>query len=51
LSSVFSDVAYQALVAKLVKRDDSAEANAKLGLSESGANIIGPSVAGLLVRG
>jgi MFS family permease len=48
--AVFSDVAYQALVAKLVKREDLVEANAKLGLSESGANIIGPSVAGLLVQ-
>jgi MFS family permease len=48
--SVFSDVAYQALVVKIVKRDDLVEANAKFGLSESGANIVGPSIAGLLVQ-
>jgi hypothetical protein len=48
--AVFADVAYQTLVAKLVKRDDLVEANAKFGLSESGANIVGPSLAGLLVQ-
>lgn len=48
--AVFSDVAYQTLVAKLVKREDLVEANAKFGLSESGANIVGPSIAGALVQ-
>jgi predicted MFS family arabinose efflux permease len=48
--AVFSDVAYQTLVAKLVKREDLVEANAKFGLSESSANIVGPSLAGALVQ-
>lgn len=47
---VFSDVAYQALVARLVNRSDLVEANSKFGLSESGAGIVGPSLAGLLVQ-
>lgn len=48
--SVFSDVAYQALVAKLVKRADLVQANSKFGLSESAAAIGGPSLAGVLVQ-
>ena len=48
--AVFSDVAYQALVARLVKREDLMEANSKFGLSEPGAAIVGPSLAGLLVQ-
>lgn len=48
--AVFADVAYQTLVAKLAKRDDLVEANARFGLSESCASIAGPGLAGLLVQ-
>ena len=48
--AVFADLAYQAVVAKLVSRDELVDANAKFGLSESSADLIGPSVAGLLVQ-
>jgi MFS family permease len=48
--AVFADLAYQAVVAKLVPRDELVDANAKFGLSESSADLIGPSIAGLLVQ-
>ena len=48
--AVFADLAYQAVVAKLVPRDALVDANAKFGLSESSADLIGPSAAGLLVQ-
>ena len=48
--SVFVDVAYQALVVRLVGREQLVDANTNFGLSESSANIAGPSLAGLLVQ-
>jgi predicted MFS family arabinose efflux permease len=48
--SVFADVAYQALVVKLVAREQLIDANAKIGLSESSAGIAGPSLGALLVQ-
>jgi MFS family permease len=48
--SVFADVAYQAFIAKLVAREQLIDANAKIGLAESGAGIAGPGLAGLLVQ-
>jgi MFS family permease len=48
--AVFADLAYQAVVAKLVQRNELVDANAKFGLSESSADIAGPSLAGILVQ-
>lgn len=48
--SVFADVAYQAFIPKLVARDQLIDANAKIGVAESGAGIAGPGIAGLLVH-
>jgi MFS family permease len=48
--AVFAELAYQALIPKLVERDDLLEANARIGLSESSADLLGPSVAGALVQ-
>ncbi len=48
LTTVF-DVAYQSFLPRLVARDDLVDANTKLGLSQSGAAVAGPGIAGLLV--
>jgi MFS family permease len=49
LLTVFFDVAYQSYLPVLVDRDHLVEANSKLEISRSGAQIAGPGVAGLLV--
>ena len=48
--TVFFDVAYQSYLPFLVERDDLVEANAKLEVSRSGAQIAGPGIAGLLIQ-
>jgi hypothetical protein len=48
--AVFTDVAYQALVPTLVGRDELVSANARLAVSESSADIVGPGLAGVLVQ-
>jgi MFS family permease len=48
--TVFFDVAYQSYLPFLVERTDLVEANSKLEVSRSGANIGGPGLAGLLVQ-
>ena len=48
--AVFTDVAYQALLPILVGRDELVSANARLALSESSADIVGPGLAGVLVQ-
>jgi hypothetical protein len=47
--TVFFDVAYQSVLPSLVARDEISEANAKLELTRSAAQVSGPSVAGGLV--
>lgn len=47
--SVLFDVAYQSYLPSLVDRDQLVEGNAKLELSRSGAHLVGPSVAGVLI--
>jgi MFS family permease len=47
---VFFDVAYQSYLPSVVDRDRLVEGNAKLELSVSASNIIGPGVAGFLVE-
>ncbi|MFM9442625.1 MFS transporter [Streptomyces acidiscabies] len=47
--TVFFDVAYQTYLPEIVERDRLADANGKLELSRSGAQIAGPGLAGLLV--
>jgi MFS family permease len=49
-NAVFADAAYQVLIAKLVRREELVEANAKFALSESSADIAGPGLAGVLVQ-
>ena len=49
LLTVLFDVSYQAYVPSLVERDDLVQANAKLALSESVAEVSGPGIAGFLV--
>src|SRR5919199_2128290 len=48
--TVFFDVAYQAYLAVLVKREHLVEGNSKLEVSRSVAQIAGPGVAGALVQ-
>jgi MFS family permease len=48
--TVFFDVAYQAYLPALVDRDQLVEGNAKLAASDAGAQVGGPSVAGLLIH-
>ena len=48
--SVFFDVAYQAYLPVLVRRDHVAEGNTKLGLTDSLAEIAVPGLTGLLVQ-
>jgi MFS family permease len=47
--TVFFDVAYQSYLPSLVERDRLADANGKLEVSRSGAQLAGPGLAGLLV--
>jgi MFS family permease len=47
--TVFFDVAYQSYLPSLVEKTDFADANSKLELSRSGAQVGGPGAAGLLV--
>src|SRR3954452_20559968 len=49
LLTVLFDVSYQAYVPSLVEREDLVQANAKLALSESVAEVSGPGIAGFLV--
>jgi MFS family permease len=48
--TVFFDVAYQSYLPALVDRDQLADGNSKLQMSESGAAIAGPGLAGVLVQ-
>lgn len=48
--TVFFDVAYAAYLPSLIDRDRLVEGNAKLEISRSGAHLIGPGVAGVLVE-
>ncbi len=48
--TVLFDVSYQAYVPSLVDRENILEANAKLALSESVAEVSGPGIAGFLVQ-
>ena len=47
--TVFFDVAYQAYLPSLIRREDLVEGNSKLELSRSGAGLLGPGLAGLLI--
>ncbi len=47
---VFFDVAYQSYLPSVVDRDRLVEGNAKLELSVSASNIVGPGIAGFLVE-
>src|SRR3954462_14141213 len=49
LLTVLFDVSYQAYVPTLVERENIVQANAKLALSESVAEVSGPGIAGFLV--
>ena len=49
LLTVLFDVSYQAYVPSLVQRENLVQANAKLALSESVAEVSGPGIAGFLV--
>jgi MFS family permease len=49
--TVFFDVAYQAYVPNLVERDVLLDANARLEVSHSAAQLVGPGIGGLLVQG
>ena len=49
LFTVMFDVSYQAYVPSLVQREQLVQANAKLALSESVAEVSGPGIAGFLV--
>lgn len=48
--TVFFDVAYQSYLPSLIERDDLVDANSKLEISRSGAQIGGPGLAGMLVQ-
>ncbi len=48
--TVFFDVAYQSYLPSIVERDDLVEGNAKLEISRSGAALVGPTIAGVLVE-
>src|SRR5918996_717665 len=47
---VFFDVAYQSYLPSVVERDQLVEGNAKLELSASASQIVGPGIAGFLVE-
>jgi len=48
--TVFFDIAYQSYLPSLVGRDDLVEGNAKLEISRSGAGLVGPTIAGVLIE-
>jgi MFS family permease len=48
--TVFFDVAYQSYLPRLVRKEQLVEGNAKLEISNSGASIAGPGLAGLLIQ-
>lgn len=48
--TVFFDVAYQAYLPAVVDREQLLEGNARLTLSYSGAQVVGPGIAGVLVQ-
>jgi MFS family permease len=48
--TVFFDVAYQSYLPSLVEHGDLVDANSKLEISRSGAQIGGPGIAGLLIQ-
>ncbi|HEX5828480.1 MAG TPA: MFS transporter [Candidatus Limnocylindrales bacterium] len=47
--TVFFDVAYQSYLPSIVARDQLVEGNSKLEITRSGAQILGPGLAGLLI--
>ncbi len=49
VATVFFDVSYQSYLPSLVDRDQLVEGNSKLEVSRSGAQILGPGIAGYLV--
>jgi predicted MFS family arabinose efflux permease len=50
LLTVFFDVAYQSIVPSLVRSERLLEANSKLALSASTAEVIGPAMTGMLIQ-
>jgi len=50
LLTVFFDISYQAILPSLVERSQLVEGNSKLEWSRSGAQVIGPGMAGLVVQ-
>ena len=49
VATVFFDVAYQSYLPSLVERDQLIDGNSKLEISRSGAQILGPGMAGVLI--
>jgi len=50
LLTVFFDISYQAILPSLVERSQLVEGNSKLEWSRSGAQVVGPGMAGLVVQ-
>jgi len=50
LLTVFFDVAYQSIVPSMVSKDRLLEANSKLALTASTAEVIGPAMTGMLIQ-
>lgn len=50
VGTVLFDVAYQSYLPQIVRREDLLAGNAKLGLSQSVAQVGGPGIAGVLIR-
>jgi Na+/melibiose symporter-like transporter len=50
ITTLFFDVAYQSYLPSLVNKEDVLEGNQKLQTSASGSNVIGPSVASVLMQ-
>ena len=48
--TVFFDVSYQSYLPSLIEREDLVDGNAKLEISRSGAALVGPSIAGVLIE-
>jgi MFS family permease len=48
--TVFFDIAYQSYLPALIDRTDLVEGNSKLEVSNSGAQIVGPAIAGFLIQ-
>lgn len=48
--TVFFDVAYQSYLPSIVDREDLVDGNAKLEISRSGAALVGPTIAGVLIE-